>query len=303
MRFKPLSVFRHAILLLVLIWSSCGLAAGRPDIRVEGGGWGTAANRDIEAVLRSVADVLLVGGSAVPDEPVIVTHTDGAPIAIYRNQGAGAYRIMLHASDAHWHLYVYEFAHELCHVLSNYDSGPADVIRHNQWFEESLCETASLFALKTLAVRWQTTTPVSGLSGEGARLRRFFDLLMAEDHRQLPPGSDLATWVAEHEGALRRNPYRRRDNEVLATQLLPLFDTDGRQWEALHYLNLDAGDCDRGLAEYLQRWYQRAPDAQRGFVARLDASMLGDRRLPDAETTAGILKPAPRVRPAELSLR
>lgn len=237
-------------------------------IRVEGDGWGRVRKETIESVLYSVADELLTRLPKKLEAPIVVTHTDKHPVALYQRGEKGEYRVRLHASGANWHLYTYEFAHEFCHILSNYEEnvGPG-VSRYNQWFEETLCETASLFALKSLAETWEHSPPAPGLSGKGNKLNRFFDLLIAEGHRQLPEDAPLTIWLASNEEKLRRDPYQRKRNELVATLLLPLFERNPENWSALSYLNLDPDDTGNSLRDYLRNWYLNAPGQHKVFIA------------------------------------
>ncbi len=236
-------------------------------IKVEGDGWGKVRKETIETVLYSVADELL---SRLPKKlavPIVVTHTDSNPVALYERGKNGEYRVQLHASEANWHLYTYEFAHELCHILSNYEEnvGPG-TRKYNQWFEETLCETASLFTLKNLAATWESAPPAPGWSAQADQLRRFFDLLIGEGHRQLPPHAPLAVWLSSNEERLRRDPYLREKNEVVANLLLPLFERDPENWDTLSYLNLDPGDARSSLQDYLRHWYRNAPAEHKAFI-------------------------------------
>jgi hypothetical protein len=197
--------------------------------------------------------------------PTVVSPPKGTPVALYRRGPDGEDLIRLHASGTSWALYVYEFAHELCHVLSNHDEH-AEARRHNQWFEETLCETASLYALQAVAQTWQLSAAPEQAT-IAPRLRRFYDRLLAERNRELPAGAPLAVWLAEHEGQLRNDPYLREKNDLIAKQLLPFFQQDPRRWRALAYLNLDAGDPVASLADYLAHWNDRAPNEHRGFIS------------------------------------
>lgn len=260
------------------------------DIRVEPGGWGEANPRQIETVLHAVADELM---SRLPDKltvPIVVSHTDRAPVALYERGPGGEYRVRLHARGEKWHLYVYEFAHELCHILSNYEHnvGP-HTVKHNQWFEETLCETASLFTLNSLAASWERSPPEARWAGEAHKLRRFFDHLIAEGHRQLPAHAPLADWLRENEAELRQNPYLREKNEVLANLLLPLFSSDPQNWAALGYLNLNPGDARNTLDRYLRHWYDNAPPEHKQFVASVLA-LLWEHNAPPA--VADVVAPA-----------
>lgn len=237
-------------------------------LRVEGGGWGSASPAKIEDVLYSVANALL---SRFPNRlaaPVVITHTVGSPIAFYHRGPAGEYLVRLHASDERWHLYVFEFAHEFCHLISNFDAHiDRSDRRHNQWFEESLCEAASLYALDDLASKWANAPAESGLPEQAIELRSFFNLLIGEEHRQLPPQVRPAVWLDANEGQLRGDPYQREKNDLVAKLLLPLFQGEPKNWEAIGYLNLDPADPNASLAEYLRHWHERVPPEHKTFVA------------------------------------
>jgi hypothetical protein len=238
------------------------------DIKIEGGGWGSANPETIERVLYSVADELMARLPNKLTTPIVVSHTDGNPVALYDRGVNGEYRVHLHATGQSWHLYVYEFAHELCHILSNYEENVGtDTTKYNQWFEETLCETASLFALKSLAETWDTSPASPEIVGRGKSLRRFFEHLIAEGHRQLPAYAPLASWLQENQDDLRNNPYLRDKNDVVANLLLPLFQSNPQNWDALTYLNLNPDDARSSLEDYLRHWYQNAPLEHKHFVA------------------------------------
>lgn len=237
------------------------------SIRVEGGGWGNARKESIETVLYSVADELMARLPKKLSAPIVVTHTEANPIALYERGNNGEYLVHLHAKGENWHLYVYEFAHELCHILSNYEENAGgDIERYNQWFEETLCETASLFTLKNLAATWKTSPPSPEWAQHADKLQRFFDLLISEGHRRLPAHTPLANWLRDNEDELRNNPYLRDKNEVVANLLLPLFEGSPEKWDALSYLNLDPRDARNSLRDYLQDWYRNAPAEHKEFV-------------------------------------
>jgi hypothetical protein len=237
-------------------------------LNIQEGGWGNAQRESIETVLYSVADELM---SRLPKKlavPIVVTHTNRNPIALYERGPAGEYQVYLHASGDKWHLYAYEFAHELCHILSNYEENiGVDITKYNQWFEEALCETASLYALKNLAKTWETSPPEPKWSEEARKVRRFVDHLLAEGHRQLPGHTPLGSWLKANQERLRNDPYLRNENEVVANLLLPLFQQNPQNWEALNYLNLGLDDARCSLGEYLRNWYQNAPVEHKRFVA------------------------------------
>lgn len=241
----------------------------RLDIRVEGD-WDGATADAIQKTLYAVAGVLLPHASGVPAAPIIVTHTSGAPVTLYERGPNGEYLVHLHASGPRWSLYVYEFAHELTHILSNYDLNAGEgKARHNQWLEESLCETASLFVLDRLATAWAQSPESAAAAARAGQLRRFFNELVAEPHRRLPEGYSFAAWLADNEAGLRDDPYRRKQDDLVARRLLPLFEDRPDGWEAVRYLNLDATDNQATLPQYLGHWYRNVPAIQKPFVGTI----------------------------------
>jgi tripartite-type tricarboxylate transporter receptor subunit TctC len=181
-----------------------------------------------------------------------------APVALYERGPGGEIRIELTASGADAGPYVYEFAHEFCHVLSNYERHPHHALtRNHQWFEEALCEVASLYVLKTLAVLWQTAAPNADLAAAAPQLRQIAERFERESHRKLPPGTTLAGWYRASSEQLARGAYQRDNNEVVANLLLPLFEENPQLWEAIGFLNLDAPGTT--FQQYLQTWLDNAP--------------------------------------------
>lgn len=239
-------------------------------IRVEAGGWGVADKNEVESVLNAVADELTARVPVGLAVPIVVAHTEREPMVLYAKGGKGEYQVRLHAKDRRWGEYIYEFAHELCHIMSNYDAhGGIASRKYNQWFEETLCETASLYTLRSMAVTWQTDPPRAGWEAHAKKLGAFAELLISEGHRELPEGTSLAGWLRENEETLRNEPYLRDKNEIVARLLLPLFENDPDGVASLHYLNLDPADARSNLEEYLHCWYDRAPARHKTFVASI----------------------------------
>ena len=266
------------------------IAADSPDrnfsIRVAGGGWRGADRAEIEAVLYAVAKELLPRMPGKLTVPIVVSHTDGNPIALYDKGPNGEYLVQLHASEERWHLYVYEFAHELCHLLSNYEMNTVDgAEKYNQWLEESLCEVSSLFVLKNLAARWAVLPSRPVWHERAQMLQRFYDQLIAEEHRRLPATTSAAEWLRDNEETLRRDPYQREKNDMVAKLLLPLFERDPGNWNALAYLNLDDGDGLSSLRDYLHHWYRNAPAEHKALIADIIQLF----RMDEKELPAGVL--------------
>ncbi len=233
------------------------------SIEVAPGDWGGADVGEIELVLGSVAAVFLEHVRLARDDLKLrVVPRSGSPRVLYERGHDGQYVIQLTARDQRWFQYAYQFAHELCHIASNFERRVVGerAVEDNQWFEEALCETAALFTLKRLGVAWASNPPTRNWMGYGESFAAYAAYLLNEPHRQLAADQSLRDWYAEHGASLKDNPYQRRKNEVVASSLLPLFEQDPHAWRALAYLNPDAASAAKPFAEYLSDWYRACPD-------------------------------------------
>ncbi len=233
------------------------------EIRVLGGGWGDASAKDIETVLYSVAALLLERFPSRRLNPIVVAHSDDYPITLYKKGSRGEYRVYLSAKDQHWAHYAYEFAHELTHILGNHEHfALSREIAPNQWFAEALSEAVSLYALKQLVIVWEVSPPHPHWRAYAPTFEEFAERLFNERHRRLPSDTLLATWFEQNERDLRRDPYLRRHNEVVANVLLPLFEENPEIWQAIGYLPAKGAS----FRDYLLAWRASAPEACKGII-------------------------------------
>ena len=234
-------------------------------IEVEPHGWGDAIPSNIEALLTDVAshlNRLLVQPVAERIMVVPVSGAGAVPRTLYRYSGSGPITIQLTATDRKWAKFSYQFAHEFCHVLSNYErlgDGP------NNWFHEVLCELASVFTLRCMAERWSTQPPYPNWADYAGALSDYADDRLSDENHQLPDRSTLATWLPIHEKELRQDPYLRDKNAIVAYQLLPLFEADPSGWNAVRNLP----DSEGPLQEYLTDWHESVAPTDKPFVKRL----------------------------------
>lgn len=234
-------------------------------IEVAPGNWGSADVRDIKRVLDSVADEFL--RYVRPDRESLtirVVPRGGSPKVLYERGVEGQYVIQLTARDERWFQYAFQFAHELCHVFSNFDHKEVidgeKVAENNQWFEESLCETAALFTLRRLALAWEANPPTRNWSGYNTVLGAYATRLTSESHRQLPAGQSFREWYAANRSFLRDNPYLREKNELVAAHLLPLFEAAPELWQAITFLNPTPSSAGKPFAHYVADWQAASPD-------------------------------------------
>ena len=123
-------------------------------VTVINGNWGLTSLSAIRAVLLSAYGVLVRSFEAAPEAAVHVSRWNrDDPFTVYEKR---PYQVFLSATDTYWSQYVYQFSHELCHILTHFDSYKK---HKHKWFEESLCELASLHVLRSLAEDWKVDPP------------------------------------------------------------------------------------------------------------------------------------------------
>lgn len=248
-------------------------------IQVAPGNWGSADPRDIQLVLDSVANEFrpFVARPSQDLVTIRVIPRSGSPRVLYERGPQGEYVVQLTARDERWFQYAYQFSHELCHILSNFDHKERNgetVATGNQWFEESLCETASLFTLKRMATSWTERPPARKWVGYGPMFASYAEKLLAESHRYLPANQSFGQWYAENQPSLRDNPYLREKNELVAAMLLPLFEQDPSMWKAIAYLNANPASAAKSFSEYLADWHGACPTGTQEHVGKT-MSLLG----------------------------
>ncbi|MBC7945563.1 MAG: hypothetical protein H7X91_09960 [Burkholderiales bacterium] len=238
-------------------------------IRVVEGDWGTANVEDIENLLYSVANELWAYFPQKKLPPLIVKNYGDSPMVLYEKGPMGEYIVYLSAKDMRWSQFAYQFAHEFAHILSNYDNKEIKnklFVKHNQWFEETICEIAALFTLKRLATTWETAAPYESWTVYASAFQDYADHLLNESHRQLVGGKTLADWYFDNQEALSSDPYRREKNEVVANTLLALFERNPENWESISFLNYEKNHASKGFHDYLDSWYLCAPEKHKGFI-------------------------------------
>ena len=217
-------------------------------VTIENGNWGATSLRAIGAVLESTASVLCDAFGRAPDAPVRVSPWDQAPQVAWDLR---PYRVWISARDTYWCQYAYQFSHELCHILVNFDR-----LRYHRhkWFEESICELASLFTLHGLSQEFQHRPPAEVL---GAReFAPHFATYAKEVERRVHPASsvDLPTWLSENVRHLEERSIDRDLNRVVAVALLDDFLADKSLWRDCGLLNLWNATADRTFADHVDSW-------------------------------------------------
>ncbi len=188
------------------------------------------------------------------------------PKVLYRSSTREPYIIWLSVRDDLWCKFAYQFSHEFCHILSDYQKIKENP---NNWFHEAICELASVFTIRRMAQRWRTLPAFPNRTDYAAELRDYWQNLLNNKEAQLPENMTLQNWLSLREDELRENPVakqKQRDNQALvAYQLLPLFEEMPNGWNTIHRLP----NSSEKLSDYLVSWHKAVDPDDKAFVAKI----------------------------------
>lgn len=233
------------------------------EIRVVEDDWGDARTIDITRVLESAGQALAVLFPSGTVSPIEVSRTTSDPITLRQRGHAGETRVRLNVEGRHWARFAFQFGHEMGHILCKH----ADYPNPNLWFEESVCEAASLFVLGRMAETWATSPPFANWAEYAPALQKYRDDRLED--ALLPESVSLSDVFRKEEESLRGDPHQRQLNLKIAMALLPLFEETPEHWPAVENLNATHGDPGRAFARYLGDWWLAAPEKHRDFILRI----------------------------------
>ena len=146
--------------------------------------------------------------------------------------------------------------------------------RH-KWFEESLCDLASLFVLHRLADVWQRQPPAAVYrAAEFAPHHRTYALDRERQH-PAPLERDLPSWFAGNFREMEVNPHDRVRTGIVAAALRPRFLQEPSLWETCRRINRWDPNRNDSFAGYLDSWCtnlrrngfeDRTPEIVRGLL-------------------------------------
>jgi hypothetical protein len=264
-------MFKKIILLFLL--SSHAYALSTPFIVTPvKEGWFEASPVDVRAVTRSAASVIL---RHMPKElqiaPIVLKNGGKNPVVLFREKNQGVHTIFVNIKGRKWAQLAYQFSHELCHILANYEVTQADV---NQWFEEALCEASSLYTIEQMSISWKTNPPYPTWQGYAAELNHYYQDMLASKHRYLQAHETVATWYKREKEVLRKPDIVRAKVEVVGTKIYFFFKENPDRWRSMNYLNRWTPKSDTTLQQHLMIWEMNLPDDLK-HVARTITSWFG----------------------------
>lgn len=231
-----------------------------PAWRLSPDGWGKAAIADVKAVLESAMFEQWRFFPGRKLEPTFVMRGYEGPIVHYQRNALKEIVVRLDTADSHWCQFAYQFAHEFCHILCGFD----DDWKGNLWFEESLCEAASLFVLRRMAQTWANSPPFETWRSYAPRFTEYVQDIM--DRRTSITDSHLPGFYQRHKAELARNSTDRELNGTISLSLLRLLEAAPPFWEAVTWLNSSPSPPGESFPAYLAKWHHATPERCRPFV-------------------------------------
>jgi len=229
---------------------------------VEPGEWGSSSVADIKKVCESAAMMFTPHLQSGVAAPLLIQNDGSGPITLYRRGENNEHIVRLDTKNRAWAQLAYQFSHELCHVMCNY----RNVKNQQLWFEETICEVASLFALRQMAEAWKTDAPYSNWKSYSVSLNDYANQRL----NGLDTGSEtLEELYIDNFDELQASATNREVNNKLASKLLPIFEKHPSAWEAVRYLNRGPAEENRAFDDYLRGWHSRVPETYKQLVAEI----------------------------------
>lgn len=176
--------------------------------------------------------------------------------------------IFLNTKEDYWCQWIYQFSHEYCHHLIN--GNMLGEMKGLVWFEESICELASLYHLYCCHQRWNTSSNLlktlyaPNIQDYLNDLLSMYPQLVSDTHH---PGF-LYDWLP-----ILEQPILHRDYyNALAVRMYPLFVENPHLWKIILYL----GDvcCWHSLEELFDHLSRQADDSYSDSLDHLKSLLL-----------------------------
>lgn len=233
-----------------------------PAFRVDPAGFGSSSQEDMHTLAVSAGRELWQWFPEYEIEPFVISRGNKGPIVLFKRNDRGEIVMRLDTQDRLWAQFSYQFAHEFCHILCVYREEPTN----NKWFEETLCETASLYVMRAMARAWEQDPPYRNWVDYRHALKKYADEIMA-GREQIGP-EDLAGYYQKHREKLEADDTLRELNGAMSLVLLKLVEAKPEHWESIRWLNASEPK-KRNFTQYLQAWHDEAPKRHHGFIQRI----------------------------------
>ena len=233
-----------------------------PRYRIEADGF-KASREDIQAVLDSAGRELWRHFPGYRIEPFVVLRGHEGPTVLYGRNPQGEIVVKLDTEGTSWCQYAYQFSYLFAEILCGFDEKSVG----NKWFETSICDAASLFALEQMSRSWERDPPYPNWKEYRHALADYVQSAMGRQRKFEPQG--LKEFYEKHRQELARGTDTRPLSQAVAVVLLKLFEEQPEHWEAVRWLNSSPSPAGEPFGKYLQRWYDAVPQKHQPLVRKI----------------------------------
>lgn len=239
-------------------------------------GWGDAVTEDILAVLASSIELFERNIQVENFNPKLVSvqHSNNhePPIEhprFYKQTPQN--NIYLSAQNKYWAKYAYQFSHEYCHHLI--DSDFVNSYDQFGWFEEALCELASIHSLKIMAQIWAEDPPFSNWRTYSTHLDEYAVNILTRDTNNID--CPLSAWLKENIEPLSKDRYLREKNCLVAANISDIFFNEPTLWNSITYIRKVSISQNTTFMDFMAQWGQLLPESNRPSWSLLKDLLLG----------------------------
>lgn len=188
-------------------------------------------------------------------------HVNNRPLTViydtdYPSSFAANNLIALTATNGYFSQYAYQFSHELCHVLIGANNRANEKML---WFEETLCELASIYFMERMSVLWT----IGGQYFSDLTLKQFAPNHLNYISEHIQPTAEVFDITRIGRGDLLAhfcaNPTDRAKNKHMAINLWPTFKKYPHLWAATPLTV--ALSPDLPLDRWMREWRSTAPES------------------------------------------
>ncbi len=250
---------------LIILLSVISLAHSEITVKADKG-WGDAQTSNIK---RLCENVLLHFNEQLRDEHKLtknlnIFYRGTVPIITYTSRKPNDYDIGLAVTGRRWADFSYQFGHEVCHGIQRFEH----IDGYNDWFQEAMCELASLWVIGRMGETWAYRAPYPNWVDWRHNLTRVATALMDQPAVQYAgTGED---WIRKWEDKVRDGQFTYETVSQLSYKFLPIFEENPKAWNAVAQLPTS----NAKMSEYMKTWYSNVDTEDKRFV-RAMAEVMG----------------------------
>ncbi len=215
--------------------------------------WEGPTTEDVRERLEHVYTLLMNAFKKTElDNPIQIIRGGSNPeVTVVNVNGLSTYRIRLAVDGWYFQQYTFQFAHELGHILANWEDNPSSEFN---WFGETIADLASAYTL----TRFSQNSPYEPYT-EASWQRYYNANYDSKDQRLfnqygISKTYRLLNWFLRYLPQMRQDEYIRELNWGVAREMLPFFLENDTAWEAVGYLNRWDETRNENFYDYLESW-------------------------------------------------